>query len=138
MIFFYAGIDCFPELARKLRIENILLSYFYLEDKEGWFKQWEDKGIKRIFLDSGGYTARIKGITIDVKDYGEFIKKYKKELFCYANLDVQNSKETQENQKYLERQGLKPLPIFHYDEFRMDKKLLLKYLECLAVSAQFY
>ena len=127
MIFFYAGANFFPELIVECGVENVLLSYFYLKDEEDPFSWWKEMGIKKIFLDSGGFTARSKGLTIDVKDYGRFIKKHKKDLFCYANLDVQNTEATQSNQRCLEGQGLNPLPVFHYDEFRNNKELLFEY-----------
>lgn len=126
---FYSGIESFPELIKELKIKNILLSYFYLRDKKNPFDKFYKLGIEKIFLDSGGFTARSRGVNIFVKDYGEFLKKYGNQVFCYANLDEKDSTKTLENQKYLESIGLKPLPVFHYDEFKENKNLFFDYLK---------
>lgn len=58
--------------------------------------------------------------------YIEFIKKYEKDI-VYANLDIINNAEaTWENQQYLEAEGLRPIPVFH---FGCDLKWLRMYLD---------
>jgi len=60
-------------------------------------------------------------------DYIEFIHKYKNQLMAYVNLDIiYNAEETWENQKYMEENGLKPIPVFHYGE---DFKWLKRYVD---------
>jgi len=79
-----------------------------------------------LFLDSGAYSARSKGVTIDIQKYISFIKKNKDSIRVYANLDVINDPEaTMVNQKIMEDAGLTPLPCYHYGE---DIKYLEYYL----------
>lgn len=60
-------------------------------------------------------------------DYIEFIHKYKNQLLGYVNLDIiYNAEESWENQKYMEENGLRPIPVFHYGE---DFKWLKKYVD---------
>lgn len=81
----------------------------------------------KIFLDSGAYSAFTQNIKIDIKDYIEFIKKYKDHLEVYSVLDsIGDPKATFANQMLMERAGLSPLPCFHFGE---DVKWLQKYLD---------
>lgn len=84
-----------------------------------------------LFLDSGAYSAFTKGVKIDIKEYIEFIKEHEDSLEIYSNLDViptkemtkdEAAKKTWKNQKIMEKAGLSPVPVFHYQE-------PLKYLE---------
>lgn len=60
-------------------------------------------------------------------EYIEFIHKYKDQLMGYVNLDIiYNAEESWENQKYMESNGLRPIPVFHYGE---DFKWLKKYVD---------
>jgi len=60
-------------------------------------------------------------------DYIEFIHKYKDQLMGYVNLDIiYNAEQSYDNQKYMESNGLRPIPVFHYGE---DFKWLKKYVE---------
>ncbi len=59
-------------------------------------------------------------------DYIAFVKKYKKYIDVYSNLDVINNAEyTWENQQYIESKGLNPIPVFHVGS---DFKWLEMYL----------
>jgi len=81
----------------------------------------------KIFLDSGAYSAFTQGIKIDIQEYIEFIKKYKRHLEVYANLDViKNPDATFRNQLIMEKAGLEPLPVFH---FGSDIKWLRRYID---------
>lgn len=71
----------------------------------------------KLFLDSGAFSAKSQGVKIDIYKYIEFIKKYKKHIEVYANLDVIGDAEASlDNQKIMEAAGLSPLPCFHYGE----------------------
>ena len=60
-------------------------------------------------------------------EYIEFIHKYKNQLMGYVNLDIiYNAEESWENQKYMESNGLRPIPVFHYGE---DFKWWRKYVD---------
>jgi len=68
----------------------------------------------QLFLDSGAFSAWSQGVEIDIDDYISFIKENEKYLFTYVNLDVIGDPvKTYENQKYMERAGLNPIPVFH-------------------------
>ena len=80
-----------------------------------------------LFLDSGAFSADSQGATISLKDYAAFIKKYKKYISVYANLDVIGDAEASyKNQLRMERMGLSPMPVFHANE---DFKYLHLYIK---------
>lgn len=80
-----------------------------------------------LFLDSGAFSAMTQGVDIDIYQYIDFIKRNKKYIEVYANLDVIGCAEgTWKNQKIMEKAGLNPLPVFHYKE---DEKYLKRYLK---------
>jgi len=82
---------------------------------------------KKYYLDSGAFSAFVTGTTIDIDQYIDFIKNNSDEISYYFNLDVVgNAEETYANQKYIEEQGLKPIPVFHANE---DFKWLQKYID---------
>lgn len=100
--------------------KNKLHSYYHCLPKgfeEGWFKLNMQNKKVCLFLDSGAFSAHTQGIKIDIDEYAAFIKKNKKYIDHYANLDVIGDAEASlKNQKYLEKLGLKPIPVFHYGE----------------------
>jgi hypothetical protein len=80
------------------------------------------------FMDSGAFSARMRGIDIGVEEYGNFIKKHQKSIHHFANLDaiprststedmIEGAHRTWQNQKILEEiTGLVPLPVYHKGE----------------------
>ena len=117
-------------------IRERLLTYPLIKEKItdmklylGGGEQYSGNKNKRlIFLDSGAYSAFTKGIKINIDEYIEFIKKHEKILTTYSVLDVIGNPEvTQKNQEYMEAQGLKPLPCFHYGESFEYLKAMTKY-----------
>jgi len=83
-----------------------------------------------LFLDSGAFSAKSQGLSIDIDAYIAFIKEHEHLLTVYANLDViGNPIASARNLKKMEAAGLKPLPVFHHgsdpDEFLVP--LLEKY-----------
>lgn len=71
----------------------------------------------KIFLDSGAFSAYTRGININIEDYINFIKKHKEYISLYAVLDVVGDAEsTLQNQRIMEKAGLKPIPCFHLGE----------------------
>ncbi len=87
------------------------------------------KSRKKLFLDSGAFSAFSKGLVVDLDKYIEYIKKNDIFLETYANLDViGDEKATAYNLKYMEDRGLKPLPVFHYkSDLNILKELVSKY-----------
>lgn len=113
---YFAGAENRQELLKKVGIKNILVSFYNRPNLE----KYKDFN---VFLDSGAFTAYNSGKVIDIDEYIDFIKKHKPSL--YANLDViGNAEETFKNQKYMESKGLKPIPVFHFNE---DFKYLNEY-----------
>lgn len=70
-----------------------------------------------LFLDSGAFSAKTKGVEINLQEYIKFIKDNDDYIDHYANLDVIGSAEKSfENQLTMEKAGLHPIPCFHYGE----------------------
>ena len=100
-------------------LRNRLLSYADIDAVKGAFQFWLNPELKekRLFLDSGAYSAFTRGVEIDLDAYIEFVKKWENEIEVYAGLDViGDHKKTLENIQYMESKGLKPLPTFHHGE----------------------
>jgi len=127
MIIFYAGAEAnvYNDILLKNGRKNRLISYYAVKGKGNQELLNIFKNFDRIFLDSGGFSARVKGVEINVSEYGDFINRYKKNLFCYANLDQRHTEDTLNNQKVLEELGLNPIPVFHRDEWEDGKLSLL-------------
>ena len=104
-----------------------LHSYFHCV--HGFEKKWYRMNKKNkvdLFLDSGAFSAFTQKVEIDIMDYIAFIKKNDKHITHYSNLDVIGSaKGTLKNQQIMEKEGLTPIPVFHYGE---DEKFLVDYL----------
>jgi len=68
----------------------------------------------KIVLDSGAFSARKAGITLNVEDYAHFVKKYEDKLDHYFNLDVIGDGEiSYQNYMYMLSEGLSPIPVYH-------------------------
>jgi len=100
------------------------------------------------FLDSGAFSLRPKALAFAAKTgrslwdfyntaefwkymqrYVLFVKKYHIAIDLYANVDViGNAELTWRNQQWLERHGLKPVPVVHYGT-DPDLKWLRHYIE---------
>jgi hypothetical protein len=114
--------------------------------------------IDKHFLDSGAFSQRAKATAYHkkhggnrwafyetdafwdyMKKYVRFVKKHKIAIDFYANVDaIGDSKkkrydETHEeltwrNQQWLEKKGLNPVPVVHYDTLKATTKWLKKYI----------
>lgn len=70
-----------------------------------------------IFIDSGAFSCKKKGKSINLDDYITTLKQHEDKLTVYANLDVIGDwKATWENQRIMEEAGLKPLPVHHMED----------------------
>lgn len=85
---------------------------------------------KNLFLDSWGYSIRVRWLKLSVYDYIKYIKEYWKYYSAIANMDTTDVKETLENQKRIEWETWKKiLPIYHAsDFFEWNIELLENYL----------
>lgn len=129
MIFYLSGFapQQFYEKGIEAGINNYLYSFHLWKNinKEVGIKDISNRVEKgqNIFIDSGGYTARVKGVKIDVREYAKFLK-YNSELITVAaNLDTNDIEETLFNEKYLmsEVPNVKVIPIYHYSDFTHPK-----------------
>lgn len=115
---------------------NFLLSYYFISTSK--VENWEyikETEHKKIFLDSGAYSAITKGIKINIDDYISFIKENQKHIELYANLDsIGDWKTTMDNQRYMESRGLSPLPVYHYGEPKEVLEELCKRYEYIALG----
>tara|TARA_R100001530_G_scaffold119534_2_gene86713 strand:+ start:814 stop:1596 length:783 start_codon:yes stop_codon:yes gene_type:complete len=124
MKLYFAGITQTDyQVLKKLKVKNFLMSYYYVKNK--WFFNEDDN----VLLDSGGYTARMQGVEIDVKKYAEFINTHKIKLAF--ELDTQSKKETLYNREYLQKNtNTKIIPVYHLSDFENgDKKYLYNMLD---------
>lgn len=94
----------------------------------------------RFFLDSGAFSAWTRGTAIDLDEYCEFIRANIHHLDVYAALDVipgqlgqiathdereEAADQSWRNYLYMRREGLDPLPVFHYgEEFKHLDRML--------------
>lgn len=121
------------DVEKKARDKAIhkLESFHYIKDGKyaDIIRQHNDK----VFLDSGAFSFFTKGEHIDIDKYIEFVYKNRDIILDVDNIglysvldDVRSAKNTYENQVYMEQNGLKPLPCFHYGE---DVSMLKKYID---------
>jgi hypothetical protein len=69
---------------------------------------------RRVFADSGAFSAHTVGAAVDVDDYADWLARWSPWLTLYANLDVLGDpRATRANQQRLEDRGLHPTPVFH-------------------------
>lgn len=104
---------------------NVLESYF---STKGRYLNKRNH-VKKLFLDSGAYSAYTQKITIHLGSYIEYIKKNLDKIDIYANLDeIYNPKKSEENLHLMEKAGLHPLPVYHYGEnIEILKKMVEEY-----------
>jgi hypothetical protein len=103
------------ELEMRLSNKYYLESYHYVGNPR-MVEKIKEEGY-RIFLDSGAFSAMTMGINIDINRYCDYIHENKDIIEMASVLDaIGDSDQTWRNQDYMERQGINPLPCFHYGE----------------------
>jgi hypothetical protein len=106
---------------------RVLCSYFFFQktDMDALAARWDHR--MRIFADSGGFSAFTTGEEISVAAYAQWLKRWGHQIEVAANLDdLHDPHKTWANQRYLEDQGLNPIPVFHMGS---DFSWLERYLE---------
>lgn len=83
---YFAGSEAFINLVFDYPV-NLLMSYFYGKDKFNKLDLDNDKFIRKIFVDSGAFTAWTKGKTINVDEYIDWINKNNKYINLYGQID---------------------------------------------------
>jgi len=111
--------------------EHLLESYHYIRGEQ-YINRIRDEG-KKIFLDSGAFSAYTKGIHINIKDYCDYIIRNKDIILeddgvlVASVLDaIGDPLQTWRNQRIMERLGAKPLPCYHFADG--DERFLEEYV----------
>lgn len=90
---------------------GVLISYYGLK------KIKKPPYCNKLFLDSGAFSAWRQNVNIDLKRYIKFILKNIKKIDVYCSLDhILSYKKSVEDYKEMKKQGLNPLPCFHFGE----------------------
>lgn len=106
-------------------VNHLLESYHYIH-KDSYVRKIRKDG-KKVFLDSGAFSAFTKGVKVDIKAYCEYIKK-NIDIIDYASVldSIGDPQGTFNNQCQMEKFGVRPLPCFHYGE---DERYLEYYIK---------
>lgn len=122
--FVYCGNLQEREIIQELKPPNLLLSYYYFKHKS-MKEVIESLGYRpNIMLDSGAYSAFNSGKEINIHQYMEYIRENEEYLEKYISCDImKNAEGTFDRFVYMQEQGFKPVPVFHYgtDETWLDK-----------------
>lgn len=117
------------QIARE--VPHILESYHYVH-KQSFVDHMRDNKAQ-VFLDSGAFSALTLGVTIDIVEYANYIKRnidiIRKEdgVVMASVLDgIGDPLQTWRNQQIMESLGAKPLPCFHSGE---DERYLEHYVK---------
>lgn len=116
------------EVIKLLQPDNLMCSYHYfknipLQD----FIQAIGYKPKRIFFDSGAYSAWSQGKEVDFEKYLEYIKKNRKYIWRYMCLDKLGDTEASfEAYQTMKVRGFDPIPVFHY---MGNESVLQKYID---------
>lgn len=104
----------------------VLESYHYMNSRKEKFIR-ADK--KKIFLDSGAFSMFTQGVTVDLKQYAQYIMDNADIIEIASSLDVigrGSEAASYNNLKALENFGVKVMPVHHA---RDDDKWLLRYMD---------
>ncbi len=95
--------------------QHILDSYHYIGN-DRMVKRIRGTG-KRIFLDSGAFSAFTQGIKVDLKKYCQYVKDNRDLFEEVSVLDaIGDPDQTYRNQRQMESLGVGALPCYHYGE----------------------
>lgn len=107
------------------------LEYYHYINKERYVNCIREAN-KRVFLDSGAFSAHTLGVSIDLLEYCDYIKKNADiirmedgDLMASVLDGVGDPLKTYQNQIAMEENGVRPLPCFHYGE---DERYLEYYI----------
>lgn len=112
------------EQAAHRSVDNKLESYHYIH-KASYVDRIRQAGDK-VFLDSGAFSAFTLGKVVDIDAYCRYIHANADIIEFASVLDgIGDPQKTYQNQMYMEKQGTRPLPCFHYGE---DERYLEWYI----------
>lgn len=103
---------------------NVLESYHYLDNQRK--VDCIRAAGKKIFLDSGAFSAFTMGVEINLPKFCHYIRENADIIDCVSVLDgIGDPLKTWQNQWQMEQLGTRPLPCFHYGE---DERYLEEYV----------
>lgn len=94
---------------------KILCSFHYFRKRD--LAEYHQAADGRIMImgDSGAFSAASTGAPIAYGDYARWCRRWADLLFCYPSLDIiRDSEATWANHRRMLRDGLAPLPVYHY------------------------
>lgn len=110
----YSRLDPTEQWMRD-NVENYLESYHYI-GKPAAVRKIRLEG-RKVFLDSGAFSAFSLGSEIDIGRYCDYIHENADIIDFPSVLDaIGDAEGTFRNQEEMERRGTNPLPCFHYGE----------------------
>jgi hypothetical protein len=123
---FHKGSNLYNRLTdyEKYQRDNVsyLLESFHYINKESKVNPIRNDG-RKIFLDSGAFSAYTQGARINLKNYVDFIKRNIDIIEVIDGILVASVLDgigdpllTYQNQLAMEKLGVRPLPCFHYGE----------------------
>lgn len=131
-IYFAGGESHYPLIVQASLRANVLFSYYSLGAKDPSFIKLDGRS---FFLDSGAFSAFTLGITVNIHEYIEFIKRTKNIWTVINGLDViGNWKASAENMKVFEAEGITPLPTFHTGSPLEELKRLCENYDYIALG----
>lgn len=86
MDLYFAGAEAFKPIVVNEKV-NLLISYYYAREKFESFVENFDLTGRKIFVDSGAFTAWTKHVQIDVDEYCTWINKYRDCLSLFGQVD---------------------------------------------------
>ena len=146
---YFAGAATVDDLLQDLGCKRLFSQFNDKSSIKRWIEDWDKTGRRHtLFVDSGAYTARTKGVEIDLDKYIEYLNENKGRFEVIAPLDVipNESKESQLDapekswQNYLimkERviDSDKVIPAFHLGEdFKYLQQILDSNVEYMAMG----
>lgn len=109
---------------------NLLESYHYIH-RQAFVDSIRGDG-RKVFLDSGAFSAFTKGVNVDMVKYCDYIKRNEdiiervdNDLLASVLDGIGDPLKTYQNQLAMESLGVRPLPCFHYGE---DERYLEWYI----------
>ena len=114
MKLYFAGADCkqaYDSMLLSVNATNRLSSYYFINKEKT-----PNNTFVSHFLDSGAYSVSTLNVKINIDKYIEYISDHLDTYNMYATLDVIGDYiKTNQNTIYMEKKGLLPLPVFHYN-----------------------
>lgn len=105
---------------------GVLVSY---ENPRKFFDPTEraiTEGYTDIMLDSGAFSAQMRGIEVDLDAYADYVKRFQDQITIAVSVDViWEGEKSLANWNYLCDKGIKTMPVFHFGE---DEKILEEYV----------